>query len=147
MKKLFLIAIGVILFTGCKSRNIMECSYKSKEDDRTIDLSYKVKYKGSKVISVKSVEKVISNDSDIISSYKDDVEAFYEPFKYIEDYNYKIKSSGDSITVTTSINYNKIDLNEMIMIDPDIEQLMNNGYIDLEQMKISYENLGLECKK
>ena len=147
MKKLFLIAIGVILFTGCKSKNVMECSYKSKESDRTIDLSYKVKYKGNKVISVKSVEKVTSNDSDIISSYRNDVESFYESIEDIDNYNYKIKSDNDSITVTTSIDYNKIDLNEMIMIDPDIEQLIDNGEIDINLMKISYENLGLECKK
>ena len=147
MKKLLLVFFGIILLTGCSSRNVMKCSYKAKEDDRTIDLSYKIKYRGSKVVSVKSVEKVTSSDSDIISSYRDDVELFYEPFSYIDNYNYKIKSNNKNITVTTSIDYSKIDLNEMIMIDPDIEQLMNDGYIDIDQMKISYENLGLECKK
>ncbi len=147
MKKIFFVFVGIILFTGCSSKNVMKCSYKSKESDRTIDLSYKVKHKGSKVLSVKSVEKVTSSDSDIISSYKADVEGFYEPFKYIDNYSYKIKLNDKHITVTTFIDYSKIDLNEMIMIDPDIEQLMNDGYIDLDQMKISYENLGLECKK
>lgn len=147
MKKLLLVFFGIILLTGCSSRNVMKCSYKGKEDDRTIDLSYKIKHKGSKVVSVKSVEKVTSNDQSIIDSYKDDVESFYEPFKYIDNYNYKIKSNNKSITVTTSIDYSKIDLSEMIMIDPDIEQLMDDGYIDIDQMKISYENLGLECKK
>lgn len=147
MKKLLLVFFGIILLTGCSSRNVMKCSYKAKEDDRTIDLSYKIKHKGSKVVSVKSVEKVTSNDQSIIDSYKDDVESFYEPFKYIDNYNYKIKSNNKSITVTTSIDYSKIDLSEMIMIDPDIEQLMVDGYIDIDQMKISYENLGLECKK
>ena len=147
MKKLFLIIIGVVLFTGCKSRNVMECSYSSKEDDRTINLSYKVKHRGSRVLSVKSIEKVTSTDPDIISSYKDSVEAFYEPFTYIDNYNYKIKSDSKSITVTATINYNKIDLDEMIMLDPDIEQLMDNGYIDIDILKISYEELGLECKK
>ena len=147
MKKLLLVFFGIILFTGCNSRNVMKCSYKSKDSDKTISLSYKVKHKGSKVVSVKSVEKVTSNDQSIIDSYKDDVESFYEPFKYIDNYNYKIKSNNKSITVTTSIDYSKIDLSEMIMIDPDIEQLMDDGYIDIDQMKISYENLGLECKK
>ena len=147
MKKLLLVFFGIILLTGCSSRNVMKCSYKAKEDDRTIDLYYKIKHKGSKVVSVKSVEKVTSNDQSIIDSYKDDVESFYEPFKYIDNYNYKIKSNNKSITVTTSIDYSKIDLSEMIMIDPDIEQLMDDGYIDIDQMKISYENLGLECKK
>lgn len=147
MKKLLLVFFGIILLTSCSSRNVMKCSYKSKEDDRIIDLSYKIKHKGSKVVSVKSVEKVTSNDQSIIDSYKDDVESFYEPFKYIDNYNYKIKSNNKSITVTTSIDYSKIDLSEMIMIDPDIEQLMDDGYIDIDQMKISYENLGLECKK
>ena len=147
MKKLLLVFFGIILLTGCSSRNVMKCSYKSKESDRAIDLSYKIRYKGDKVVSVKSVEKVTSSDSHIILSYKDDVESFYEPFNYIDNYSYKIKSNNNSITVTTSIDYNKIDLNEMMMIDPDIEQLMNDGYIDIDQMKISYENLGLECKK
>lgn len=147
MKKLLLVFFGIILFTGCGAKNIMKCSYKSKDHDRTIDLSYSVKYKGNKVKSVKSVEKVSSSDLDVINSYKEDVEFFYEPFKYIDYYKYNIKSNDKSITVTTSIDYTKIDLNEMIMIDPNIEQLIDDGYIDLELMKISYENLGLKCKK
>lgn len=147
MKKLLLVFFGIILFTGCNSRNVMKCSYKSKDSDKTISLSYKVKHKGSKVLAVKSVEKVTSNDKSIIDSYKEDVEDFYEPFKYVDNYSYKIKSNNKSITVNTSIDYSKIDLNEMMMIDPDIEQLMEDGYIDLDLMKISYENLGLECKK
>lgn len=147
MKKLLLVFFGIILFTGCNSRNVMKCSYKSKDSDRTISLSYKVKHKGSKVLAVESVEKVTSNDKSIIDSYKEDVEDFYEPFKYVDNYSYKIKSNNKSITVNTSIDYSKIDLNEMMMIDPDIEQLMEDGYIDLDLMKISYENLGLECKK
>jgi len=147
MKKLLLIFFGIILFTGCNSRNVMKCSYKSNDSDKTISLSYKVKHKGSKVLAVESVEKVTSNDKSIIDSYKEDVEDFYEPFKYVDNYSYKIKSNNKSITVNTSIDYSKIDLNEMMMIDPDIEQLMEDGYIDLDLMKISYENLGLECKK
>lgn len=147
MKKLLLVFFGIILFTGCSSRNVMKCSYKSKDSEKTISLSYKVKHKGSKVLAVESVEKVISNDKSIIDSYKEDVEDFYEPFKYVDNYSYKIKSNNKSITVNTSIDYSKIDLNEMMMIDPDIEQLMEDGYIDLDLMKISYENLGLECKK
>lgn len=147
MKKLLLVFFGIILFTGCNSRNVMKCSYKSKDSDKTISLSYKVKHKGSKVLAVESVEKVTSNDKSIIDSYKEDVEDFYEPFKYVDNYSYKIKSNNKSITVNTSIDYSKIDLNEMMMIDPDIEQLMEDGYIDLDLMKISYENLGLECKK
>ncbi len=147
MKKLILIFLGIILFTGCGSKSVMKCSYKSKDSDKKINLSYKVKHKGNKVTGVKSVEKVTSSDSSIINSYKEDVEEFYEPFKYIDNYNYKIKSNNKSIKVTISIDYSKIDLSEMIMIDPNIEQLMEDGYIDLELMKISYENLGLECKK
>lgn len=143
--------VGILFFllclAGCGSRNIMECSYKSKENDRNIDLFYKIKHKGNRVTSVKSVEKVTSNDSSIIESYKNDVDVFYEPFKVIDNYSYKIKSNNKGITVTTSIDYSKIDLNDMIMIDPDIEQLMDEGYIDIDLMKVSYENLGLTCKK
>ena len=147
MKKFIFVLSMFFIFTGCGSKSVMTCSYKSTENNAKMDLSYTVKYKGENVISVKSVEKVESDDSDIIHDYKIMVEDMYAPYSDLSNYTYNVVVEGNTLTSTTIINYDKINLDDMIMIDPNIQQLIKGNKINIDLMKISYENLGLTCKK
>ena len=147
MKKILFVFLGIILFTGCGSKKIMKCSYKSENDEASFDLSYIVKYKGYRVISVKSTERITSSNPEVIDFQKANAQSFYEPYSFVDYYNYNIQSDENSVTVTFDVDYTKVDFDELLMIDPDYIQLMDEDYVDIDQLKISYEDLGLECKK
>ena len=146
MKKFFILFM-VFVFTGCGSKKVMSCSYKSTQNNVKMDLSYTVNYKGNNVINVKSVEKIESDDSEVLHDYKVMVEEMYAPYSNISNYTYEIDVNGNTLTSTTNINYKKINLNDMIEIDPNIQQLIKDNNINIDLMKLSYENLGLTCKK
>lgn len=147
MKKLFLIVIGVILFTGCKSKNVMECSFESDDGETSIVASYIVKYKGDKVTKVNSVEKITSSNPDFIDYQKESIRSYYEPFSLVDNYNYELKFDDENITITFDVDYEHIDFDQLLMIEPGYSDLMVEDYIDIDQLKISYEDENLICKK
>lgn len=149
MKKLLLVLFPIFLiFTGCSGdTKTMTCTKNTDQNDLKLDFMYTIQYKGTVVEKVKSTEKIISTEMEMLKTYKKNIETIYKPYKKVKHYTYNISIRGDVLTSRTTIDYTKIDTAKILEIDPSNRNIIKNGKIDIEDIKSTYETLGATCKK
>ena len=158
MKKKLLILgiIALVLITGCGqgSKDItvkeekMVCTRTGNMNNLEMDFNYEVYYEGNNVNKVQTTEKITSEDTSVLEQSKQQIENLYSNFDNIENYNYNVVIEGNTLTSTTDINYEKIDIDELLEIDSSISQLLNDdNKIDLEKITRVYEQTGATCEK
>lgn len=152
MKKaiISILMVSILIFTGCsnqKEEKTMSCNRTLEQSGLSMDLTYNVSYVGSNVTKVESVEKVTSDNSTVLETYKTQIEKVYEPYKDIEYYDYSVNINDNTLTSKTNINYEKIDTDKMISVDSANSQLIKKGKINIDTLKSYYEALGITCKK
>lgn len=111
-----------------------------------MELSYKATYKGDYVELIETEEKIISDDTTVLETYKNSVESIYSPYKDVEYYNYNVEINGDTLTSTTNINYSKIDTDKLIEIDSANATLIKNGKVKISDVKLMYQTVGATCE-
>ena len=150
--KIWQIILGVfilLLVTGCGNNNSIEsmtCTRTMNQNGIKTSLKYNIKYKEDYVTRVKIVETVETTDSDILNTYKEQIESLYSPYKDIEYYDYNVAITDNKLTSTVDINYEKVDTDKLLEIDSANEQLIKNGKINIDDIKSIYESLGATCK-
>lgn len=151
MKKILLpiFLITICLFTGCgaKEEKTMTCTRTLNQSGIKMDFNYTVDYKGDYVTNLKVVEKVISDDEEILETYKDQVEAIYEPYDGIKYYDYSVEIKDDALISTLNINYSKIDTDKMLEVDSSNKQVIKDGKVKLADVEAIYKQLGFSCEK
>lgn len=146
--KLLLVMLLALLVTGCGQKDkTMTCTRTLNQDDIKMEFEYSVVYQGDYVKTVKSVEKVIAEDSEILETYKSAAEKLYAPYKKIDYYDTKVTIEGNTLTSTADINYEKIDVDKLTEIDSANKQIFTNGKIKLETIESMYNQVGATCKK
>lgn len=152
MKKIWtLTAVAfVFLLAGCGAKQeekTMTCTRTATQSNMNINLNYEVKYKGNYVTSVKSTEKIISEDTSMLEQYKTMVEETYSPYKDVKYYEYNVSVDGNTLTSIAEIDYEKIDTDKMIEIDSANSQLIKDGKISVDDIESLYNSVGATCKK
>lgn len=153
MKKGILYAMLLVMIlgiTGCNAkeeRKTLNCTRNvTIEEGTRMELWYQVTYTGDFVEVIETEEKVISNNTDFLETFRDNVEKLYSPYKNVEHYDYDVQISGDTLTSKTRIDYSQIDTNQMLEIDSANESLIHDGKIKISDIKLMYESLGVTCK-
>lgn len=155
MKKflsLLLITVGVFTLAGCESKSNesekkLTCTNTTTITDGVkADLRYEVNYKGDYVTTVKSTEKVISNQESYLEAYKTQVESIYSPYKDVKYYDYDVTIKDDTMTSVVTIDYSKIDIDKLIEIDSNNSSLIKDGKVKLADIQAVYESIGATCK-
>ena len=150
MKKfLFLVVcISMLVLTGCgaEKEKTLKCSRTVNQSNIKMDLSYNVNYKGKYVTTIKSTEKITSDDSTVLDTYKKQLESTTASLRNIKHYNHNIKIDGDTLTSTIDIDYTKIDTKKLIELDSSMKQLIKNGKVSVQDIKSLYGQLGVTCK-
>lgn len=151
-KKLILtsfILIFLLIITGCSknNENIITCTRSMNQNNIKTSLKYNITYNDDYVTRVKSIETVETNSSDILNSYKEQIESLYSPYKNINFYDYNVEIKDNKLTSIVDINYEKVDTDKLLEIDSANGQLIKNGKIKVKDIKKVYENLGAICEK
>lgn len=138
----------LLLSTGCtnKNNNSMTCTRIMNQNNIKTNLKYYVEYNDGYVSKVKSVETVESDNSNILNTYKSQIESLYSPYKDIDYYKYNVEIKDNKLISTVNINYEKVDTDKLIEIDSSNGQLIKNGKIKVDDIKNVYEKLGATCK-
>ena len=145
MKKTILLGIILLIFvTGCGTtkEEKMVCTRTATMNGMELDFRYEVYYQGNNVNKVKTREKVKSESDVTLKNLESQAKTLYSNFD-------KIKTIEDNTLIsTTNINYQKINIDELLKIDSSINQLLNdNNKIDLEKITKVYEQTGATCSK
>lgn len=150
MKKGVLLGIMLLLLiTGCttKEEKII-CTRTSTMNNMEMDLRYEIFYQGTDVNKVATVEKVITDDEETLKQLETQTKSLYANFDNIKNYHYNITVKNNTFTSTTDINYQKIDIDELVKIDSSIQQLLNeNNKVDVDKITQIYTQTGATCKK
>lgn len=150
MKKvLFLAGISILLLTGCgaKEQKTMTCTRTVNQSGMKMDLSYEVKYTGDYVDTVKSVEKIESDNAEVLKTYKETVESMYSAYDNIKYYDYDVVIDGNTLTSTVNINYSKIDTDKLLEVDSALGQLIKDGKVSIDDIESVYNAVGAICER
>lgn len=151
MKKVIILGITLlILVTGCGTakEEKMVCTRTSTMNGMEMDLHYEVYYQGNNVNKVKTIEKVTSDSEEVLKTLESQTKSIYSNFDDIEHYKYNVSINGNTLIGTTDINYQKIDMDQVLKIDSSIQNLLNdNNKVDLDKITQVYEQAGATCKK
>ena len=153
MKKILsvlLVVVGIFVLAGCENEEVektLVCTRTATISDGVkADLRYEVKYKGDYVTTLKSTEKIISDNEEYLDAYKETIESTYEPYKDIEYYDYEVTIEGDTMTSSVNVDYSKIDTAKLLEIDSANGSLIKDGKIKIDDIKSLYESVGTTCK-
>ncbi|MDD5888329.1 MAG: DUF1307 domain-containing protein [bacterium] len=152
MKKIQIILVLIIaLFaTGCvkeSEEKTMTCTRTVNKEDVKMDFQYNVVYQQDYVKKVESIEKVTTDNLETLNNYKTTVEQVYAPYKDIEYYETEVTISDNTLTSIASIDYENIDIDELIKIDSAYEQLFTNGKISIDTIENLYNQIGVSCTR
>ena len=151
--KIWQVVLGVfILFlvTGCGNSNdalSMTCTRTMNQNNIKTILKYNVEYKDDYVSRIKSVETIETDSSDILNTYKEQIESLYSPYQDVDYYEYNVEIQDNKLTSTVDINYEKVDTDKLLEIDSANGQLIKDGKIRVDDIKSVYENLGAICEE
>ncbi len=159
MKRVVILGIALlVLATGCgqqtnynyttNKEDQMICTRTANANGLEMDFHYEVYYQGNDVNKVQTTEKITSDSNELLQTYQQQIKSLYSNFDNIEHYNYDVKIEGNTLISTTDINYQKMNIDELVNVDSSIEQLLNDDRkIDLDKITQVYEQLGATCEK
>ncbi|HIT12329.1 MAG TPA: DUF1307 domain-containing protein [Candidatus Pelethosoma merdigallinarum] len=146
--------IGIILFAslllvvGCTSKEsgTLTCTRTAKQGNIEVSLNYKIAYTGEYVNTIETTEIVKSEDQNTLNLYKTQLENVYDPYKSIDYYENEVTIEGDTLTSKTKIDYEHINVDDLIEIDSANEQILKDGKARVSDFRSMYESIGASCK-
>jgi len=159
MKKVLVMGLVILMLvvTGCgKEENkndtteeyqTMSCYRNATTGNVRMEINAKVKHDGEYVKTVKTVEKIISDDESVLEYYEDMLTNMYAPYLELKYYDNEVAIEGNTLISRTEVDYSKVDTNKMIELDSSNALLIKDGKIKIEDIKELYEtNTGLICE-
>ncbi len=110
------------------------------------DLTYQYTEKDGYVQSLHTTEKLTSDNEAYLKAYQSVLEESYEPYKNVEHYDYKISIKNNTLTSEVTIDYAKIDTDQLLAIDSSNASLIKDGKVAAKDLQALYESIGATCK-
>ena len=152
---LFLIMI-LVLCSSCgkeeiikeESENVLHCTRNvTAQDNMTTDIKYSIYYDGDYVTKTVAIEKVTSNDNNILKKYKEAYEKVFSNYKDIDYYDNKVEQNGNTVSSTTVVDYKKVDVNKIIEIEGKADNIFEeDGKVKKDTLVSFYKKYGITCK-
>ena len=144
---LLLLVIGIT--TGCSPKTgTMTCTMKTyPADGITIRSTYVATYKNEIVTKLKTVEKITSEDKNNLEVYQEKIDELYSGYQGIKYYTNTTKIKGNTLTSTTTIQYNKVDTKKLIEADSGNANVIKNGKVQINTLEKLYKQNGCNCKE
>ena len=164
MKKIFVIIslfLIVILLCGCEEKekvvingktintSKMEHKHCTRNGTLTggeVKLEYDIYYTGDVLNVVKSMEKVISSDENILNSYEQAYKGIHAHYMGLENYDTEVVRGDTSVTSIMNINYDEIDIDELIRIEGEEDNIFDNKVPSVSKWLEFASKLGAKCE-
>ncbi len=146
MKKAIIFLCAIFLTSGCSKKENIVCINTLNENNVKIDSEYTIIYSGKYVDKLKTIEKVTSDDQNELEKYKDLLMDYYNSFNKIDYYVNTVSIEGNTLISSTTINYEKIDINKLIEIDENNKKIISDKKVKLSTLKKLYIDQGATCK-
>ena len=156
MKKVFAFGgafCALLILTACgttKKEGTVSCTLHQKNvlANYELDSTYKIYYQGDVVNKVETVEVIASDDAEVLSLFEDTLNTTYKTMNdTYGGYDYSVKNESNKVTATTTIDYTKLDLLQLVQDDTSMKSIVNaDNKITLDGIKSLYTQMGAECE-
>ena len=140
----------LLFISGCSSNWLKKSTCTLHREDLAlgydVDSLYEIYYLGNTVDHVKTIESISSENKEILVSLKASVSSTYDRMNSLYGgYSYKISESKNKITVTTTIDYNKVDIAKLSNELSEYSEIINNNKITYSGLTNMYIGIGATC--
>ena len=164
MKKITIIIslfLLVLLVSGCEEKkNVtingktvntakMEHKHCTRNGSLTggdVELEYDVYYTGDNINIVKTMEKVISDDQEILNTYEEAYKGIHSHYEGLENYETSVVRDDNSVASYINVNYDEVDIDKLIAIEGEEDNIFENKVPKVSKWLELGEKLGAQCE-
>lgn len=166
-KILILIGIMILLLTGCDSTNSSKDKVVSNGENVNtsnmghkhctreatagsgidVNLNYDLYYTGENINILHSEEKVMSADSNSLDTYENAYKKIHNNYEGLEYYDAVVERGDTTVTSSITINYDKININQLLAIEGEEDNIIVNGKAKLNKWIELAEKFGTKCEE
>ena len=164
MKKISIIIVLflVILLCGCESKDNeiiinnkpvntskMEhkhCTREGSLDGGEVKLEYDIYYTGSTLNILKSQEKVISANEEILNIYEEAYKNVHSNYSGLDYYDTEVIRGDTTVTSNISINYDEIDIDKLIEIEGEEDNIFEGKIPKVDKWLSLAKKFGTTCE-
>ncbi|MBQ6323672.1 MAG: DUF1307 domain-containing protein [Bacilli bacterium] len=164
MKNKVLIALVILfLVCGCSSKEKVEISGEKINTNKmghkhcvrnatagsgvTADLEYEVYYTGDTLNLLQATEKVLSTSNETLDKYENAYRSIHEHYKGLDNYEAEVVRTETTVTSTVNINYDKIDIDELIAIEGAEDNIFDDKVPKLSKWLELAKKVGATCEE
>ena len=162
IKIFVLILLSTCLLVGCEKKEEIEiegekidtkemvhehCSRTGTLEGGEAELNYDIYYTGEVLNILRSEEKVKSSTSSILDEYEEAYQSIHSHYKDLAYYDTEVVREDDSVTSIITINYDKVDIEELIRIEGADDNIIENGVAKVQMWKDLAKKVGASCTK
>lgn len=116
------------------------------ESNIDVSLSYDLYYTGENLDILHSVEKVTATSSADLDKYESAYKKIYKNYEGLKYYDAKVIRGDTTITSDVTINYDKIDTQELLNIEGSEDNIIEDGKAKVDKWLTLAKKFGTECK-
>ena len=125
----------------------LHCTRNATVEGGSGDFNYYVDYNGDDITYISSIDSVTISDSAKRKEYEDAYLKLDDYYKDIDYYYSKVDVSGDTVTHTVKINYEKIDVSKLIEIEGEEDNIYENNKAKLSKYFDLAKKNGVACSE
>ncbi len=157
---LVLLLALVLLITGCEEKETVKtngeevntgkmihkhCTRAGAATDAEVSLNYEIYYTGKKLNILIAEEKVMSEKEDVLTTYENAYKGIHEHYKGLKYYDTNVVRDANSVTSTININYDKIDIDQLIDIEGEEDNIFEDGEARVDKWLTLAKKFGTKC--
>ena len=166
MKKIssliFVLILCAFFVTGCEEQevitsggeevNVTKMQHKHCTREGTIDtgsqvsLNYDIYYTGEALNLLKSEEKVISSDQNVLTTYENAYKKIHANYEGLEYYDTEVVRGDTTVTSTIVINYDKVNIDQLLAIEGEEDNIIENGEAKVDKWLTLAKKFGTKCE-
>ena len=125
----------------------LHCTRNATVEGGSGDFNYYVDYNGDDITYITSIDSVTITDDAKRKEYEDAYLKIDDYYVDIDHYYSKVDVSGDTVTHTVKINYEKIDVSKLIEIEGEEDNIYENNKAKLSKYFDLAKKNGVTCSE
>ena len=128
------------------SKNI-HCTLSTENNGVSLNSEYTIHVNGKYADKVETLETVNVSSDELANVYKSYFENTYNAMNdSYGGYDINVSIDGTKVTSDTTIDYTKMNIEQLAKDDSSINSIVENGKIKADGLRSVYETMGANCK-
>ena len=123
-----------------------QCSRQGSVQGGTANLNYEIFYTDDKINLLRSEEQVVSNDQNVLKTYEDAYRGIHKHYEGLQYYDTEVVVGENSVTSVITINYDKINIKQLLAIEGEEDNIIENGTAKLSKWLELSKKFGTKCE-